>query len=634
MTRTWRIFRCVLVPLTRRHLVMHRAATTVALVAIAAGVASLVASRAIYVAVVDAYDTTATRFAGRAALQVTNGTSGVPESLVEDVRRVAGVRAVVPSLEDFIAIPELPGERLYLYGIDLLADDGAGADGGRAETIVSDPVLFMTQPDSVALTKAFLERHRLALNDRLRVLTPSGVAALTIRAAFDAQRGAASALDGRVAIVDLSVAQALLKREGLVSQLAIEVTDGSDVDAVARAVERVVEGRGVVERPRSRTAGFARLLAGYRQGLFLAAVTAMAVALYFVCNVAAIAVEERRREIALLRLVGLEARGAVALIVLELLALAIVASLAGIPLGLGLARGLAGTVGTSVAALYLDVGVPRPALEAGTICGALGIGVGLPLVAAMGPIMRARRLRPLDAARPRVDVVPGPGRHALGALGSAILLGSASVWWLRGFVPFSTATVGMTTMIGTLLGVAVAVPGVVGWSTTVADRFAARRLGPVAQMASRGLEAERGPVAITCAAVLVGLAGTIAIATWLVSLEKSLHGAIRDRFRQRRFGRERRRRSVLGGSHTRRRVGRGGPRLVPTWSMPTLSGSGRSASMARSSPSSRPTHERTLRDDAHFRWSRAMRRARRVSLHRARGRREPGVRPSARAAGR
>jgi putative ABC transport system permease protein len=67
------------------------------------------------------------------------------------------------------------------------------------------------------------------------------------------------------------------------------------------------------------------------------------------------------------------------------------------------------------------------------------------------------------------------------------------------------------------------VPALVGWSLGIADGIATRRFGPVAQIASRGLAAERRRVAATCAAVTIGLAGTIAIATWLTSLGRSLH---------------------------------------------------------------------------------------------------------------
>ena len=55
----------------------------VAVVALACGVASMVATQLMYESVVASYEKTALRFAGRAALQVTNGASGVAEELDE-----------------------------------------------------------------------------------------------------------------------------------------------------------------------------------------------------------------------------------------------------------------------------------------------------------------------------------------------------------------------------------------------------------------------------------------------------------------------------------------------------------------------------------------------------------------------
>ena len=117
-----RVLTSVLLPLAVRH-VSHRALVVgVAVVGLACGVAALAATRLLHRSVVDSYEATVRRFAGNADLEVGNGDSGVPEDLIDEVRSVAGVRAVVASVEGFVTVPDFPGERLYLFGIDLLAE--------------------------------------------------------------------------------------------------------------------------------------------------------------------------------------------------------------------------------------------------------------------------------------------------------------------------------------------------------------------------------------------------------------------------------------------------------------------------------------------------------------------------------
>ncbi len=524
--RAWRIGRFALAPLAVRHLAAHKRVAGVTGVAIATAVAAIVATHLLYEGVVRSYETTTLRFAGRAALQVTNGESGVSEEIADELRRIPGVRAVVASVEGFVAAPDLPGERLYLYGVDLLADQEVRDYGTTATAVVSDPLVFLAAPDSVALSRAFVKGHGLKMHQRIRLLAPAGVVELTIRAVLGAEQGPASVFDGRVAVLDLSVAQSLLRLEGRVSELAIEIEPGIPLEGLERAVAERVGGRGAVERPKSRAAAFARLLRNYRYGLLLAATTATIVALYFVYALATIAVLERRRELGLLRAVGLSTAGVATLVVGELLMLSVAAASLGVPFGLALARVLASAVGSTVSALYAEVGAPTPELRFGVVLLAVGLGTLTALCAALGPLTQVLLLRPLESLR-----FPGTaGGNRVSAFhaaagGLATMTIASAAWIGRGALPVATETLGMVAMLGAIIGVALVVPLAVRLLCALTERVARPRAGALAMLASRNVASDIGSVAVTCSAVLVGLAGTIAICTWLASLEATLDTA-------------------------------------------------------------------------------------------------------------
>src|SRR5205823_5241492 len=96
-------------------------------------------------------------------------------------------------------------------------------------------------------------------------------------------------------------------------------------------------GRGSVERPPTRGHAVEKLFAGHRILFLHGALMSITVGLYLVFDTMMIAVAQRRREIAILRSVGMSRGEVVRLVFAESVALGILGCLVGVPLGLGLA---------------------------------------------------------------------------------------------------------------------------------------------------------------------------------------------------------------------------------------------------------------------------------------------------------
>lgn len=523
--RIGRVLIGVIVPLAVRHAVHRRRIAIVAVLGLACAVASLMATQLLYDAVVGSYERTTRAFAGRAALSVGNGDSGVPEELVDEIRRVSGVHAVAASVEGFVTLPDVPGERLYLYGVDLLADQDVRDYGAGATAVVSDPMVFLAAPDSVALTETFVRARGLAMHDRVRVLTPSGEALLTIRATLGRQEGPATALDGRLAVVDLSVAQQLLRLDGRVSQLAVDVDSGADVVNVERRVAAIVGARGVVERPRARVAMFARLLTNYRDGLLLAAAVGMLVAVHFVANLATIAVAERRRELALLRTLGASSRVIAALVIGELAVVALAAALLGVPFGVGAARLLLARFGEGAAVLYGEVGGATLRLVPSTLVIGVAAGICGPLFAAFGPIRRVLRIRPVEALRARPEAGDRRAAYVVPIVGTVCVGSACALWGTRARLALSVETAGMATILAVLVGVTLLLPTIIRGAAAMVDRCAREGRDVALVLAARWVAEERRRIAVTCAALTVGLGGAIGVSTWTSSLDQTLRAA-------------------------------------------------------------------------------------------------------------
>jgi len=526
----------VAVPLAVRHLVAQRRVAAVTVLALACGVGATLAAQLLYGSVLGSYETTLRRFAGRAALQVTNGTSGVAEELVDAVGAVPGVRAVAPTVEGFVTVrrgadcaPGVApsgGDRVYLYGVDLLADGEAREYDAEGDAVVEDPLVFLASPDSVALTATLARDWKLGLGDAVCVLAPNGIVPLTVRALLGRQRGPASALGGRLAVVDLSVAQELLGMAGRVSSIAVVTRPGTDPEILARAVRARIAGHGVVEAPRSRAASFGRLLANYRVGLSVAAALAMLVALAFVAGIASLAVAVRQQELGLLRVIGLRRREVATVVAVEVLGLGVVASTLGVGIGVGLARLMLGHVGAGADALYGGGGQAELRLDATSILASLFGGVLLPLAAIAGPLRRAAHATPLAAlARTGAEDRSTPRYGILAGVGVAAALLVLVLWTLRDALNLPASLAGTLAMIGTATAAASCVPALVQALVACADRWMSARGRGLALLACRELRADARAIAVTCSALVLALGGGIAVSTWIASLDATVRAA-------------------------------------------------------------------------------------------------------------
>ena len=508
-----------------RHFAGHKVRTGLTVGGIALGVAVVVAMRLMHASVAASYERTIEKIAGKAALQITNGDVGVPEELLEEVKRVPGVRTAAASVQGFVGLPAFPGERLYVFGIDLLADQQLrDYQYGAAEATVEDPLVFLAQPDSIAPSTQFLAATRLAIDDRLTVLAASGARDLTIRASLDVRTGPASLFAGRFAVMDVFAAQRLFEFDKRFSEIDVGITENADVTTLKAALERAVAGRGIVEEPGARGQTLEKMLTSNRYGMTLSAMLAVVVGLYLIFNTMMVTVAQRGREIGCLRALGMRRSEVLRMIFLEALALGVFGCALGVPLGWALARGMAQAFAVNLSGIYM-MPIDVPTLRLDRASAALGVVLGMAsaAIAAIVPARESVTIHPLEALRPsgrRTDSASRYGRAA--AAGIVLIALVAIIWTSRGVLPLSRNASGSIAILGLLIGGSLLVPAAVRAFALRAEPVLSRLLGPVGSLASRAIVDHIGRVAITCSAFLVSLAGALAIATWLSSFQRTL----------------------------------------------------------------------------------------------------------------
>ncbi|MDR1511953.1 MAG: FtsX-like permease family protein, partial [Propionibacteriaceae bacterium] len=255
-----------------------------------------------------------------------------------------------------------------------------------------------TAPGEVVLGRAAAQDLEVGVGDSLR--TVHSKATLTVVGLVDLPKSRLGAL-----AFTSDVAQFGHERFGPYGRWIVKAAPGGDLDALADALRDAVAGLQVEAEALSLDS-VAQEASGnidsFKYLLWVFAAIAMTVGAITIANTFTITLAQRRRQIGLLRAVG--ALGSQ--VRRSILAEAVLLGLTGSVLGLGLAVGLAAIVGAFTGSLHWGL-VLLPA-DLGL---AAGLGTLITVAAAVAPVLRSTRVKPLEALQP-VAAATGPGRRS------------------------------------------------------------------------------------------------------------------------------------------------------------------------------------------------------------------------------
>jgi putative ABC transport system permease protein len=290
--------------------------------------------------------------------------SGLPASAV-------GVIAAVPGVADAEGI---------LYKSAFIERGGrtgvvAVVGGGRVPDNAARP-----QPGEIVIDQALADQLGLARGDTVRVLGAS------LRVAGEVK--GTSAIAGSFAFVNRATLARVLQAEGIVSYVLVRARGDVDAQSLAGAIARSVPG--VTASTRQEFAASERRVVGDMSTDIVRAMTLVG----FIVGIAVAGLVaysltlSQLRDWGVLRAIGLSARRALALVVVQVGALVV----SGFALALALVFALAAVAPRLSPTLVL-------AIDAGDVATAALVAGSVALVAALIPIVRVARLEPASVYR-------------------------------------------------------------------------------------------------------------------------------------------------------------------------------------------------------------------------------------------
>jgi putative ABC transport system permease protein len=510
-----------------RHVIGEIPRTALTVGGVALGVAVYVAVATANVEILRSFEQAILGVAGRTTLQITGNTGiagGFDETIIEAVSHADGVLLAAPVIE----VPAIlnqnsrPPVTLPILGVDLLAESSVrDYRVMEADAKETDWERYL-DPDAIFLGRKLAERHGLSVGMPLDVSAGALSRRLVVRGLLEGQGPGKSTLE-ELAVMDVAATQFTFERLGRLDRIDLVTDPARSVDEVSRAVLALLPPGLTVTRPSQRNAQIERMTRAFRLNVSLLSVVALLVGLFLVYNTVSFAVLRRRREIGILRSLGLSPGGIARLFLTEVMLIGIVGAVAGIGFGLALSNGALQALARTVSNLYGEV----PALplvawaHPAVLMQGLLIGIGVAVLGSLGPIREAVSVEPTQALAPKGYETAGAIRVAPTLAGAALILASAGLAALPGSVQ-GVPLFGYLSAFLVVLGFAWLSPvliRVVGYCLRLVLPL---RAGCLARLAAD--ELDRAPVrnAVAVSALMVGLALMVGVSVMIHSFRQTV----------------------------------------------------------------------------------------------------------------
>ena len=495
----------------------HRLRVAMTTLGIALGVGVFFAIRTANSALLESLTLTVEHLAGKSTLEVTAGETGFPEETLDTVRATPGVQLAEPVIEVIVHTAFQDEGNLMILGVDTTGDQQLRQyEFDRSQTQIADPLTYLAQPNSILLSRAFAERHGLQIGSRFPIFTAHGKMDFVVEGIFK-PTGVGEVFGGNIAVMDIYSAQVVFDRGHNFDRIDLMNSPAVSVGELQGRLHAKLPAGIEVMRPEMKGQALENAVTAMRLGMLITSFIALLVGVYIIFNSFTIAVNQRWKEIGILRAVGVERWNINAMFLGEALFMGVVGSIVGIVAGFYIAILANRVMGSIAASVYGIVSTEvAPRLHPDLVLTSFGLGVAASIAGAWMPARAASYLNPILALH---NIESRQQESALGwgrtTLGAAILLISMLL------IQFSPSRVGTVAQLSyaalILLGLTILLPMLVHWAARAIRPAMDRLGGSEGALAVDAMIQSPRRSAATVGALMVGLMFVYSTAAYIQS---------------------------------------------------------------------------------------------------------------------
>ena len=478
--------------------------------AVGLGVAVVVAIHLAGEAATGSFRSSLETLAGDADLEI-SAIGGLDEGLLADLISLPYPFRFAPRIEDS-AVVHATGQTVPLVGVDLIGDTSLE----QLFRQQSPEIGALTRDDSVwvgaHLARAAGETLTLRLNDTVHRFTVRGV--------FGSQ-GIQAASRETLVVMDIAAAQRLLRRGRRLDRIDVRLPRGSAETDWQAVLGATLPAGVTLKASGSRTRENRKMLGAFRWNLRILSYISLIVGAFLIYYTISVSVVRRQTEIGIVRALGATRHGALAAFLAEAALFGLLGAALGLALGRLLANLAVKMMAATVDALYVSSNPGEITVSFGTVTVALLAGVGVSVIAAVGPAREAARIPPTEAmARGRREY-KARLRVSRNLLYAAVLAVGAFGASLAGPID-GKPIMGYFAALLLIVSSALAAPAVVASAVKLLTRPVQRTFGVAGLLASRGLKGSLSQTSVLVATLSIAVAMVTSIAVMVGSFRETV----------------------------------------------------------------------------------------------------------------
>jgi putative ABC transport system permease protein len=474
---------------------------------------------------------------GKSAIGTNNNNNrtaapSVSASLLAQIQRLPQVALASGGISDQAGLVGDNGKVIARGGAPGLAFSYTPA-GQRFSPLTLSTGHYPAGPDQIDVDAETASKQHVALGQKIGVVARGPEQRFTVVGTV--KFGGVSSLGGAtLALFTLPTAQRLFNKQNQFDQINIAAKHGVSPQQIVTSIRpllpptaQVRTGQGQAAQATKDTSGFLNI---FQDFLLAFGGIALFVGSFVIANTLSITIAQRTRELATLRTLGATRRQVLTSVMLEAFVIGLAASIVGLFLGLGLAKGL----NSLLVSFGIDLPQTGTVFKTRTIVVSLVVGVLITLLAALRPAIRSTRVAPIAAVREGSVLPPSRFAHLSQPAAFATVFGSVALMLVGLFVGgLSTGARLLFVGVGAValfIGVAMLAPmlvpplaKVLGWPAT--------RIGGAAGRLARS-NSMRNPArtASTASALMIGLALVTLVGVLAAGLRTRFEGAVNQLF--------------------------------------------------------------------------------------------------------
>jgi putative ABC transport system permease protein len=481
----------------------------------------------------DSYANSDAVISGKVAFKNTNSnteeTPAFPASVLNKVKALPNVSAAAGAIGDEVKLIDRNGKVISTGGGEAI---GASVDPPADKRFNPLKLVAGAWPvgsGQIAIDKRTSEQQNYTVGDSIGVAADEGVLQFEITgiATFSSSSSIGAST---IAIFDVPTAQHLFDKVGKFDQIQVAAKSGVTPDALVGEIRPLLPKTAEVQTSAVKTQDAVDDVNGaigiFQKILLAFGVIALFVGAFVIANTLSITIAQRVREFATLRTIGGSRRQVLKSVMLEALVIGLLASVLGLFLGLGIAKGL----DSLFAAAGVDFPKTGTVLATRTIVVSILVGVVVTLVASLRPAIKATRVPPIAAVREGATL-PVTRFSRFGPVFSLAILALGILLLVYGIFGGGMSTAGRLLALGfgTLIlfvGVAMNAKRAVRPLASVLGWPGARIGGLAGTLARENAMRNPSRTASTASALMIGLALITFVAILGAGLRTSFNDAV------------------------------------------------------------------------------------------------------------